>query len=219
MTGFHGRLKTARFLNKTFADAFNTRCETHKIYKFGMQDSDADEAHGLIAAFQDPTAQLLRYAPDGFLADKKKTSSPVFVEFRTAGTGVREDAFFERLKANCPNMDPPFESKSDVFGMEHEALEVYRHLGTLGIRVVVVGHARHRYDHPIRAQYADIVATCNTYDPTQGAGTTGSGTIMENVNFASFVSVPQFFSDEFGVDQKVMQDIEEIVLKKIAIST
>ena len=210
--GFQGRLATADRLRQVFIDAFNNICESHKIFRFGISDAQADEAHDLISNLGDPTAQLIRYAPDAILVETARVRPPIFIEFKTAETGVQRNSFLATLSAECPDMAPPFASCLDIFGMEADALDAYLRLQQINIPVIVVGHAAYRDDNPLRAQYAHQIARCNVYNPNTGVGTTGSGTAIANVNFASFQPVQRFFSSECGIRTDVLQAVEATVL-------
>ena len=213
MTTFENRSELADRLEQTFTGAFNAACESHQIIKFGIESTKLAQAHEQLRNRYDATSRFLRYMPDSVLVSiQNQTAATALVEFKAAKTGVRYDSFFERLLARCPDMTPPFATKEDVFNVESEALNGYLELWKIGVPVIVVGHAMYRSDNPLRAQYAHRIAVCNEYDPNQGSGTTGSGTWLKNVNFASFTPLADFFGEHISPD--VLRLVEQEVLRK-----
>lgn len=212
-TNFANRLRLADELEQAFINSFNENCHPHVIIKFGIESTRLSEAHEHLRHRYDPTSQFLRYMPDSVLINTESSTTPsALIEFKVADTGVRQQSFFNRIRAICPDMNPPFLTKEDVFNVESEALNGYLNLTKLGIPVVVVGHATFRQDNPLRAQFADSIAICNEYNPNRGRGSEGSGTIIANVNFASFEPVGDFFSRVYGIDPELLQAVEQSVL-------
>ena len=211
MTGFSERLKVADKLEGTFIAAFNERCTTHKVVKFGIEATNLASVHNLLRNRYDATSRFLRYLPDSLLVESGVDTPPHFVEFKSAQVGIRYSSFLDKLARQCPDIEPRFASKEDVFNIESEALNGYLELDKIDVSVIVVGHARFRDDDPVRAQYATRIAVCNEYNPNQGVGTTGSGTWIKNTNFASFVPLTEFLSGEFGIDSGVAAAIDAAV--------
>lgn len=215
MTSFENRLALAAGLEQAFIGTFNDACQSHQIIKFGIESTKLADAHQHLRRRYDATSRFLRYMPDSVLINLIDATAPTaLIEFKAADTGLYSQGFFERLKANCPEMEPPFLTIQDVFNVESEALNGYLELAKLGIPVIVVGHAMYRNDNPLRAQYAERIAVCNEYDPNRGAGSMGSGTLIKNANFASFVTVGEFFSREQGVDSRVLEAVENAVVRR-----
>lgn len=215
MTDFEKRMNLAARLEQAFIGTFNEACQSHQIIKFGIESTKLAEAHQHLRRRYDATSQFLRYMPDSVLINLIDATAPTaLIEFKAADTGLYSQNFFERLKANCPEMEPPFLTIQDVFNVESEALNGYLELAKLGIPVIVVGYAMFRNDNPLRAQYAEQVAVCNEYNPNQGAGSMGSGTFIKNTNFASFELIGEFFSREQGVDREVLEVVENAVVRR-----
>lgn len=147
------------------------------------------------------------------LDDRREDTA--LVEFKCANTGVRHESFLRQLQTECPDMNPPFGSRHDVYNMEADALDHYRQLAANGIRIIVVAYRTWHGDIPLRAQYAENIAVCNIRNPNQGRSNRGSGTFIANTNFASLVSVPDFFADADGyaLEREGLMAIEQAVMK------
>lgn len=211
--GFGRRLQLAKELEHSFIESFNANCHTHKMVKFGIESTQLNEAHGHLRFKRDDTSRFLRYMPDSVLIGTQNSDAQsALVEFKVAERGVEEQSFFNRLKANCPDMDPPFSEITDVFNVESEALNGYIELAKLGVPVIVVGWAKFKRDNPLRAQFADAIAVCNEYDPNRSGEPRGSGTWLYNTNFASFEPVVSFLEKFHGIDPAVMVQVENSVL-------
>lgn len=216
MTNFGERRDISDQLETPFMEAFNSECKTHQIFPFGLEATALAHMRERLRKRYDPASQFLRYLPDALMIPRSEEGPSRFIDFKHNLTGVKKDSFYARLKEECPDMDPPFSSKEDVFNIESEALDFYLDLHEINVPVIVVGYAAYRTDNPLRAQYAGEIAVCNEYNPNKGAGTTGSGTIIKNTNFASFVPLVEFFSSsEFGIDEDSLQAIEDGVKDKL----
>ena len=217
--GFEQRIELADKFETSFIEAFNQNCTTHKVIKYGIESTRLAEAHEFIRLCQDETSKFIRYIPDSVLVsvDQNKRDTTL-LEFKVAEKGIYSERFFRELSAqHCPNMEPPFASKEDVFNIEAEALNLYRKLTTIGVDVVVVAYAAYRSDTPIRAQcIQDIVVCGDTYDPTQGQGSKGSGTHIANTNFASFVQLADLFREKLRIDPSIMQTVEDAIISNFA---
>lgn len=214
--GFEQRMQLAEELESNFITIFNKQCSSHQIIKYGIESTKLAEAHEYIRICQDDTSKFIRYIPDSVLVSTDiKRQDTTLIEFKAAHTGLYSDKFFNRLiQRECPEMRPPFQTIEDVFNIENEALELYKQLTNINVKVIVVAYAAYRSDYPIRAQYVQDIAVCNVYDPNRGVGSMGSGTHIANANFASYELLPKFFNQHIGIDIMVMQNIENLVVQK-----
>ena len=138
---FEARTAQATRLEKAFIRHFNHRMTTHKIVKSGIEASDLHEFHEKLRHCQDKTSQFIRYLPDAVLLSlAENQEDTALVEFKNADKGVREHWFMEKLQRGCPDMNPPFRTKEDVYNVEHDALQIYKSLQSIGVRVIIVAH-------------------------------------------------------------------------------
>lgn len=214
--GFEQRMQLAEELEANFITIFNRQCSSHQIIKYGIESTKLAEAHDYIRICQDDTSKFIRYIPDSVLVSTDiKRQDTTLIEFKAAHTGVYSDKFFNRLiQQECPETRPPFQTIEDVFNIENEALELYKQLTNINVKVIVLAYAAYRSGYPIRAQYVQDIAVCNVYDPNRGVGSMGSGTHIANANFASFELLPKFFNQHIGIDITVMKNIENLIVQK-----
>ena len=213
MSTFKERLTAAKALEDSFIEVFGSKCTTHEIVKFGQEETSIAGIHKLLRWRSDATSTFLRFLPDSVLVAKAQDESPsCLVEFKVAKTGIREDWFFANIKHQRPDLDPPLEEKEDVFGIELASIENYLKLEQIDVSVVVIGYASYATRSKLRAQYAHRIGICHTHDPS--AAGQGSGTTVGNTNYRSFEPLAEFFSREFGIDDKVMRKVEKKTLKK-----
>ena len=212
MSTFQSRLAQAAALEEPFIETFNAQCLTHRIVKFGIESTHISELHQYIRSAQDVTSHFVRYLPDSVLVrlqDARDSIGPKtsLIEFKVQNTPVRSDGFFRRIQAEYGDANSPLTDKQDVFGMEKDALDVYRQIAGMGVRIVVVGYQRIRESEQdkIRAQYADNVVVCHTQIPSRLG--VGSGTPLANTHFASFQPVVDFFQQEFGIHPDVLNAV------------
>ena len=123
----------------------------------------------------------------------------------------------ERLQRVCPDMDPPFRTKADVYNVEHDALQIYKSLQSIGVRVILVAYGHWVEEDPLRAQFVENIAICGgEFNPNTGVGSQGSGTNIANVNFASFRPMAQFFVHNFKMAESPLNLIEREVINELA---
>ena len=115
--------------------------------------------------------------------------------------------------SKCPEMQPPFQAKEDVFNIESDALALYERLTTINVQVFVVAYATYCKDNPVRVQDVQNIAVCNEYNPNKGYGSMGSGTNIANANFLSFELLPDFFYHHIGIEQSLMQNVVNYVIQ------
>ncbi len=214
MSDFGQRLQLAAQLEEPFIKAFNELCTTHKVIKYGIESTKLKEAHQYIRFSQDETSKFIRYIPDSVLVSTGTAKQDTtLIEFKAAKTGILKDSFFNRQCQDCPNIDPPFGTRADMFNIEADAWLLYKKLQEIGVRVVIVAHAAYRQDNPLRAQYVEKIAFCNFYNPNRGAGSQGSGTNLANVNLASFDLMPDFFNQQLNIDIDIATKINDTVMQ------
>ena len=209
---FQDRTELAERLEKTFICAFNENVETHKIVKSGIEATEASIYHSYIRYRKDMSSHFVRYVPDSVLLSLNAgEGDTVLVEFKCAKTGVRRQSFLRSLNAECPEMEPPFGSKEDVYNIEADAYRFYQKLHSIGVCVIVVAYCTWIEQDPLRAQFVQDIAICNEYNPNRGIGSKGSGTHIANANFASFSPMAEFFSQHFQMEETVLREIEKAV--------
>ena len=211
VTSFQGRLEQADLLEKPFIESFNEACSTHKIVKFGVETTQISNIHQYIRSARDSTSQFVRYLPDAVLVRTQNTASigpkTALIEFKVQTMLVQHDSFFNRIKATYGNKFPALTNKQDVFATEKDALDVYRKITSLGVRVVVVVLQRERstVGDGLRAQYAQDIVVCHEHVPS--AMGSGSGTSISNTHFDSYLSLPNFFEGNFGISRHVSTQV------------
>ena len=60
---FEDRLAKAGKLETSFLKGFDNHCQTHKIFKFGIESTKLRDLHSYIRYAIDPTSQFIRYLP------------------------------------------------------------------------------------------------------------------------------------------------------------
>ena len=212
---FAKRTELAARLENTFICAFNKHIQSHRILKSGMEATEIRVFHSAIRFCNDATTHFVRYHPDAVLIslDPSKEDTAL-IEFKCADTGVRKDSFLQRLNRQCPQMDPPFGTRHDIYNIEADALDHYKRLVQIGVKVIVVAYRSWHLEMPLRAQFAQDIAVCNVYDPNRGRQNIGSGTLIANANFASLVRVTDFFATHFELNLDALTSIERLVLNE-----
>ena len=214
---FEARTAHAVQLEQAFIEVFNRQISTHRIVKSGIEASDLHEFHAKIRHCQDQTSQFIRFLPDAVLLSlEERREDTTLVEFKNAATGVREQWFMGKLQRGCPDMVPPFETKADVYNVEYDALQIYKGLHSIGVRVVLVAYGNWVEKYPLRAQFVEHIAICgDEFNPNTGIGSQGSGTNIANVNFASFRPMVEFFDRNFNMAESQLKTIEGEVVRNL----
>ena len=217
MTSFSNRLAQAARLETPFIAAFNKQCQTHRIFKFGIESTELRHLHEYIRSATDETSQFIRYLPDSALVLTTVQAGAVsrqttLLEFKVQDQLVEYDSFFGRIQAEHMqrNRDnPPLQDKQDIFSVEKATLDLYQRLAEIGVVVVVVAWQTKRTidPHAMRAQYADKVITCQVQDPSTELRTTGSGTVISNVHFSEFVPIGEFFPKDLGIPGEIIDAV------------
>ena len=125
--GFRERVNDASKLESSFTNEFNKYSSKYKIIKYGIESTRLSEVHNFIRFCRDNTSKFVRYIPDSVLVDISDSSlcKTTLIEFKAAVTGVKKDSFLNSLKNKCPEMDPQFSTKEDIFNIEEDALTLY----------------------------------------------------------------------------------------------
>ena len=208
---FEDRLAKADKLEVPFIEGFNANCQTHKIFKFGIESTELKNLHSYISSAMDSTSQFIRYLPDSVLVEtnptNQKQSPPSLIEFKVHDTLVETNFLFDLIKEAHEDENkgvPPLTNKQDIFAIETDSLDLQQRLAGIDVNVVVVGWQTPRTidEDVIRAQYAKSIVTCQTHTPR--ARESGSGTPMSNVHFGEFVPIATFFEEEFGIPPSVI---------------
>jgi len=215
MVGFTQRLTLADRLEKSFIESFNSNCKEYRIIKYGMESTPLSGAHDYIRFCRNSTAKFIRYIPDSVIVrtDKKDNSidsrNTTLIEFKAAATGVRKDSFLQSVRRECKTGVLKPEHKEDIFNVEKDALDTYLSLNQMGVKTIIVAYANFRPPESIfLAQYVESIVVCSHYDPNTLGANTGSGTFVSNVNLMSFLNAKVLFSTAFGLDIKMMNEVE-----------
>ena len=204
---FQHRLVQAARLETPFIETFNEVCQTHRIFKFGIESTELRNLHQYIRSASDDTSHFIRYLPDSALVRTDGTTPHTsLLEFKVSDSLVQTDSLLGRIQQEHQRLNegiPPIQDKQDIFGMEKASLDFYQRLADVGVRVVVIAWQTKRTQDTdtIRAQYADRVVTCQVQEPSPALRARGSGTVISNVHFGEFVAAQDFFEREFGIAQ------------------
>lgn len=213
MATFDARLAEAATLGTPFVDTFNAHCSTHRIVKFGIENTPLRGSHGYIRNSRDQTSQFVRYLPDSVLVrldDVIEIGQVVgpkvsLVEFKVSLTPVRTTSLFRRIQSDYGDGPLPLSSPEQIFDVERDALNLYRAIAGLGVSLIVVAWQRHSLPGLIKAQYANDIVVCNEVVP--GGGGRGSGTPVANTHFGSYRGITEFFEQECAIAPSVLEAV------------
>ena len=211
MTNFRERSAQSEEFVQLFTEEFNRACRTHRIVKFGIENTRMHELHQYIRSAEDAASQFVRYLPDATLVHTGAGQGPrtALIEFKVQSMLVQQDSFFQRIQDDHGDRSPALTAKQDVFDMENAALVVYRQIAGMEVPVVVVALQRPRlHSDPgtaIRAQFAERIVVSQVHDPS-GRGA-GSHTTIANTHFGSFDPVGDFFGTHFGIATSVFDNV------------
>ena len=214
---FQDRLAQAARLEKPFIAAFNDKCRTHRIFKFGIESTELRHLHEYIRSADDDTSSFIRYLPDSALVRiDGETSHISLLEFKVQDALVERDSFFGRIQRDhrsANQNEPPLQDKQDIFSLEKASLDLYQRLAEIGVMVVVVGWQTKRTNDAddIRVQYATRVVTCQVQNPSPELRMRGSGTVIANVHFGAFVPIRDFYRDEFEISSELIDAVVRVV--------
>lgn len=215
MNSFQYRLTIAEKLENTFITIFNSSCDQYKIIKYGIETSKLSDVHEFIRNSCDDTSRFVRYIPDSVLINVEKNqqmSNTTLVEFKASTEGIRSEHFFNKLNSECPEMNPSFSKKEDIYNIESDALNLYLKLNQIGVRVIIVAYAGFRSkSDQLHVQFVEKIKICNKYNPNKRGKNVGSGTYIANVNLASFEPLDVFFYNEFGINYDITKKVTEAV--------
>lgn len=216
MDKFTDRLNVADSFESTFINEFNSLVKQYQIVKYGIESTQLVSIHEFIRFCYDDTSKFVRYIPDSVLINISEDCKcdTTLIEFKAAITGIRSDFFFRTLLEKCPQMEPAFQKKEDVFNIENDALELYLKLRSIGVKVAIIAYANYRAPNDkIRGQFVEKITRCNTYDPNIRGQNVGSGTYIANINFASFEPIDSFFYKNYGINSEILKQIVKKVEK------
>jgi hypothetical protein len=221
MSSFRERISIAEKFERVFIEAFNKYCKNYRIVKFGIESTNLLSIHEHIRLCHDETTKFIRYLPDSVLVNinQNNTCKTTLIEFKAASTGIKKDLFLHNLNKQCNDTRAIFTCKEDIFNIEDDALELYKKLHTINVKIIIIAYAQYRpLDDQIRAQFVENIAKCNTYNPNTKGKNTGSGTNLANVNFLSFDHFVDFFHKQFEIEKlylnKILEEIKLILHNK-----
>ena len=216
MATFEDRTQTASELETPFIATLNRECETHKIAKFGVENTDINELHEYIRFAPDVSSQFVRYLPDSVIVrtdDNEIGPKTVLIEFKVQNTLIYSPPFFQSIQREYEKTkqseDPILEAKDQIFQVEKDALDIYKQIAALGVIVVVIGWQTPT-DRFI-AQYADKIVICHDWLPSKEKRDSGSGTPISNTHIDSYEPLDAFFSRVFAIQDHVLNAIMQSI--------
>ena len=216
MRSFSDRTQTASELETPFIDILNQECETHKIAKFGVENTGISELHQYIRFATDLSSRFVRFLPDSVMVRTNNNgigAKTALIEFKVQDTLIYSDNFFQGIQREYEETkqpdDPILDAKDQIFNIEKDALDIYTRIASLGVIVIVIG-----WQKPTRrlvAQYADKIVICNDFIGDRERRTSGSGTPNYNTHIDSYESLDAFFSREFRIQDHVLNVIMQSI--------
>ena len=216
MQTFSDRTQTASELETPFIAILNQECETHRIAKFGVENTDIHELHQYIRFATDLSSRFVRFLPDSVMVrtdDNEIGPKTTLIEFKVQKTLIYSNNFFgdiqkEYAETKGPE-DPILDAKEQIFQVEKDALDIYKQIAELGIVVVVIGWQT--CTDRLIAQYADKIVICHEWFPSRAKRASGSGTPISNTHIDSYESLGTFFSREFHIQDHVLNAIMQSI--------
>ena len=212
MRSFSDRIQTADELEAAFIRTLNEECETHKIAKFGVESTDISELHQYIRFATDVSSRFVRYLPDSVMVRTRHSGigpKTALIEFKVQDTLIYSDRFLTRIQEAYQNTkqpgDPDLIEKEQIFNVERDALDIYKQIAGLGVKVIVIGWQKPT--SRLIAQYADKIIICNQWQGDPQRRTSGSGTPNHNTHINSYQPLDTLFSREFGIEDQVLNAI------------
>ena len=216
MQTFSDRTQTASDLETPFIDTLNQECETHRIAKFGVENTDISELHQYIRFATDLSSHFVRFLPDSVIvrtSDNGIGPKTALIEFKVQGTLIHSPHFFQGIQREYEETkqpeDPILDAKDQIFNIEKDALDIYTRIASLGVIVIVIGWQKPT-DRLI-AQYADKIVICSDWHGSSERRTSGSGTPNYNTHIDSYESLDAFFSREFRIQDHVLNVIMQSI--------
>ena len=221
MREFRDRTEIASKLEGTFIETLNERCQTHRIAKFGIENTDISELHQYIRFATDVSSRFIRFLPDSVIVRTDDTGivpKTALIEFKVQDTLIYADSFFNIIKtayqAEKRPEDPELIEKSQIFQVEKDALDIYNKIASLGVAVIVIGWQTPT--NRLIAQYADKIVICHEWLPSREKRDSGSGTSISNTHIDSYQPLETFCSAELGIQDPVINAIMQSIRKGIA---
>lgn len=216
MRSFGDRTQTASGLETPFIDTLNEICQTHKIAQFGIESTDISELHRYIRFANDVSSRFVRYLPDSVIVrtdDNEIGPKTALIEFKVQETLIYADNFFRSIQRTYQRRkqpdDPVLIEKSQIFQVEKDALDIYKQIAGLGVKVVIIG-----WQTPtdrLIAQYADKIVVCHEWLPSRERRESGSGTPISNTHIDSYQPLDTFLREEFGIQDRVLNAIMQSI--------
>ena len=216
MQTFSDRTQTASELETPFIDTLNQECETHRIAKFGVENTEISELHQYIRFATDLSSRFVRFLPDSVMVrtnDNGIGPKTALIEFKVQDTLIWSDNFFQSIQKEYQETkrpkDPILAEKDQIFNIEKDALDIYTQIASLGVIVIVIGWQKPT--DRLLAQYADKIVICNDWHGNKERRTSGSGTPNYNTHIDSFESLDTFFSREFAIQDYLLNVIMQSI--------
>ena len=203
-------------LEVSFINTLNQTCQTHRIAKFGVENTDISELHQYIRNAYDVSSRFVRYLPDSVIVrtdDNGIGPKTALIEFKVQDTLIYADTFFHKIQTAYRDIkrpeDPELIEKSQIFNVEKDALDIYKQIAKLGVAVIVIG-----WQIPtdkLIAQYADKIVICNEWHGDRERRNTGSGTPNYNTHIDSYEPLEAFCNREFAIQDDVLNAIMQSI--------
>ena len=216
MRTFEDRTQTASKLETPFIDTLNRECETHKIAKFGVENTDMKELHEYIRFAPDVSSRFVRYLPDSVMVrtdDDEIGPKTVLIEFKVQKTLIYSNDFFRDIQKEYAETkepeDPILDAKEQIFQVEKDALDIYKQIAELGVAVIIIG-----WQTPTGrfiAQDADKIVICHDWLPSKEKRDSGSGTVISNTHIDSYKPLDAFFSKRFAIQDHILNAVMESI--------
>ena len=216
MKSFGDRTRQADNLETPFIRTLNEICQTHKIAKFGIENTDISELHQYIRFATDVSSRFVRYLPDSVIvrtSDSGIGPKTALIEFKVHDTPIRYNSFLNRINEAYQDRkqpeDPELTQKDQIFQVEKDALDIYTQIAKLGVAVIVIGWQK-TTDRLI-AQYANKIVVCNEWIPDPTKRDSGSGTTIYNTHIDSYEPLDAFCIREFAIQDDVLNAIMQSI--------
>lgn len=216
MRSFSDRTQKEDELAGPFIRTLNQLCQTHKIEKLGVKNTDISEIDQYIRFATDPSSRFVRFLPDPVIVrtdDNSIGPKAALIEFEVQDALIYADSLMRNIQqvyqdAKRPE-DPILTEKSQIFNVEKDALNVYKQIAKLGVKVIVTGWQKPT--DSLIAQYADKIVICNEWHGDRQRQTPDSGTLNYNTHIDSYEPLEAFFSAQFGIEDQVLNTITQSI--------
>ena len=216
MKDFGDRTQKADELESPFIQTLNAVCGTHEIAKFGIESTDISEIHEYIRFANDVSSRFIRFLPDSVIVrtdDSGIGLKTALIEFKIHDTRIKYDSFLNRINEAYQDrkqpQDPELTQKDQVFQIERDALDIYKRIASLQVKVIIIGWQQ--TTGRFVAQYADKIVILNEWIPDPNRREKGSGTPIYNTHIESYQPLDTFLSEEFGIQDHVLNAIMQSI--------